>query len=279
MNIFEMARENSGNLKQNYCLLEDKYINRNDLDILRKFTEFIKDNCNVSINMKPFVLNSFLLTGTYMNVYELKKEGKKQLKGMVKPEIPVEEAVKRHLKSYYISRTTFDRTFEDGEKFKYGALNTGGLGLRKHGKYCVVIKRNQTNEYQTLTFIKEDSLHYFDGNHVDVERLSRDMANRECVHLLAALKHDKDIQIFPEKWASLVCGDECYVEAVTKDDILKNHIESVRMTKEYYDFITELLYKEYLSEISEVERTWLYDFKHMQELLKKEGIKLEVIEE
>lgn len=112
---------------------------------------------------------------------------------------------------------------------------------------------------------------------MDVERLCQDVADRERVHLLAVLKHEKDLRISPEKWISLVCCDECYIEEITKDDILRNHIESVRMSKNYHDFITDLLYKEYISEISEQERSWLYDFMNMQELLEKEGIKLEVI--
>ena len=279
MNIFKLASQNAENLKHSYHLLEGRCKNKNELDVFNEFVRLIKDKWTISINMRPFVLNNFLITNSYKNIYELKKEIENQLERMGKSGISIEQAIKKHLKGYYKQRTTFDRTFEDGEKFKYGALTIGGPGLKKYGEYCIVIKRKQSEKYATLAFIKEDSFHYVDGDHVDMKRLSQDIADKECVHVLAALKHEEDIKNIPvHKWTSLICGGECYIEAVTAGNIQNKHIESVRISKKYYDFIRDLFYKEFISEISDEERGLLYDFKNIKELSKKQGINLEVIE-
>lgn len=279
MNIFEMASQNSDNLKRDYYLLKDRCEDQNELDILSKFTRLIKDEWTISINMGSSVLNNFLIAGTYMNIYKLKKETKKRLKD-VKPEASVETAIKKHLKDYYRPRTTFDRSFQDGERFKYGALTIGGLGLRKYGEYCVVIKRKQSEDYVFLAFIGEDSLSYVEGDQLDTKRLSKDVADRESVHYLAALKHKNNIESIPaDEWASFVCCDQCYIETVTTDDILNTHIKSIRMSKKDYYLYHVYLYMDYLSELPDFEKYKLYEFKNMQELSRKQGIKLEVIEE
>ena len=279
MNIFTLASQNAENLKHSYRLLEGRCKDKHELDVFNEFVRLIEDEWTISINMRPFTLNNFLITSSYKNIYTLKKENGNEIKRMGKSGISIEQAIKKHLKGYYKPRTTFDQTFEDGDKFKYGALTIGGLGLQKYGEYCIVIKRKQSEKYATLAFIKEDSLHYVEGSHVDMKRLSQDIADREYVHVLAALKHEEDIKNIPaHQWTSLICGDECYIEAVTTGNIQKKHIESIRISKKYYDFIRDLFYKEFISEISDDEKRLLYDFKNMKELSKKQGINLEVIE-
>jgi hypothetical protein len=286
MNIFDIANQNLDSLKTRYKLLKEKYEDQDNFGIFSKFVKLVKDKWSISINMRQGVLNNFLIAGKYKNVYEVKKEQGGELRKVRKLEISEEQAVKRHLKDYYKSRVTFDRTFEDGAKFKYGALNIGGLGLKKYGDYCVVIKREQSEDYTSLALIKEDSLNYVEEDHLNIERLSQDIANRECVHTLVALKHENDIEGIPtDELASMICCNECYVEAITTDDILNKHIESVRMSKKDYHLYYDYLYKNFLSELSTselsdiVKRYWLEDFRNMQELLTKQGIELEVIDE
>lgn len=280
MDIFNIADRNSDNLIAQYKLLERAYKNQNNLDILNRFTELIKDKWTISINMRPWILNNFLIAGRYKNVYELEKEREDELKKEKELKISVEQALEKHLKDYYKSRVTFDHTFEDGEKFKYGALNIGGLGLKRYGEYCVVIKRKQSEEHSSLAFIKEGSLNYV-NNHVNIEQLSQDIANRECVHFLATLKHENDIESIPaNEWPSMICGDESYIEAITIDDILNTHIKSVRMSKKDYQFYYyDYLYKDFISELSISEKYQLYMLLGIFKLLAKQGIKLEVIDE
>lgn len=280
MNIFDIADQNSDNLKGSYYSLEKRYRSRNNLNILTKFAILIKDKWAISINMRQCVLNDLLIAGRYKNVYELKRERAEELRGVIKLETSVEQAVGKRLKGYYKSRIAFDRTFEDGEKFRYGALNIGGLGLRKYGEYCIVIKRKQSEEYSSLAFIKEDSLNYVGGRRVIIGQLSQEIANRECVHHLVALKHEDNIhRISADQWASMICCNKSNIEAITTDDILSKHIQSVRMSKKEYLLYYDYLYKDFISELSDPEKRYrLEAFRNMQELLTKHQIKLEVID-
>ncbi|MFV9677729.1 MAG: hypothetical protein ACNYVW_08780 [Methanosarcinales archaeon] len=194
MHIFDMADQNLDSLKTRYNLLKEGYADPNNFAIFSNFVKLVKRHWTISLNMRQWVLNDFLIGGNYKNIYEVKKEQREELRGVRKLEIPVEQAIEKHLKDYYKSRVAFDHTFEDGEKFKYGALNIGGLGLKSYGDYCVVLKRKQLEDYSSLAFIKEDSLNYVDGDYVKSKELSQDIANKKCVHQLVALKHENEIK-------------------------------------------------------------------------------------
>ncbi len=280
VNIFEMANQNLDSLKTRYKSLKENYEGQDNFGIFSNFVKLVKDKWSISINMRQGVLNNFLIAGKYKNVYEVKKEQGGELRKVRKLEISEEQAVKNHLKGYYKSRETFNRTFEDGAKFKYGALNIGGHGLKKHGDYCVVIKREQSEDYTSLAFVKQDSLNYVEEDHLNIERLSQDIANRECVHTLVALKHENNIEGIPtDELASMICCDESYIEAITTDEIKNSHIESVRMSKDEYRLYYDYLFKDYTSEISEMKKYQLYILLGIFKLLDKQGIKLEVIGE
>lgn len=278
-----MAEQNSDNLENNYYSLEKQCKDLNDLVVLRKFVKLIKDQWNISLNMKQHALNSFLIAGKYENVYQLKNRIKKKLKKVKNLQVSVEKTIKSHLKDYYIPRKIFNRTFKESKKFKYGTLNIGGLGPTKYGEYCIVIKRKQSEEYSSIAFVKEDSLNnYVDESQVNIKELAQDIANRECVHFLAALKHVKDIQrILFGKGPCTICCDDCYIEAIIKDDIRNTHIKSVRMSKKDYDMYYNYLYEDFISskELDDFQRYRLYAFVEMQELLDTQTIDLEVITE
>ncbi len=281
MNIFDIANQNLDSLKTRYKSLKEKYEDQDNFGIFSKFVKLVKDKWAISINMRQEVLNIFLIAGNYEDIYEVKKEQGRELRKVKKMDIISEEqAVKKHQKGYYEARVTFESTFEDGAKFKYGALNIGGLGLKKYGDYCVVIKREQSEDYTSLAFVKEDSLNYVEVDHMSIERLSQDIANRECVHTLVALKHENNIEGIPtDEWTSMICCDESYIEAITKDEIKNSHIECVRMSKEDYLLYYDYLFKDYISEISKMEKYQLYMLLGIFRLLDKQGIKLEVIDE
>ncbi|MCD4678077.1 MAG: hypothetical protein K8S18_19100 [Desulfobacula sp.] len=221
-----------------------------------------------------------MIAGIYKNVYELKKEREEDLKPVRELEIKTEQVLKKHLGNYYNSRLIFDNTFEEGKKFKYGALNIGGLGIMKYGEYCVVIKKEKSEKYSTLTFIKEDSLNYVGESGLNIEILCQDIANRECVNYLASQKHENDIKEKPiEGWASMICCDNNYIESITTDDILNEHIKCVRISKNDYSLYFDYLYEDFISKLSEIKKYRLEDFRNMQILLNKKGIKLEIIDD
>ncbi|MEA3281030.1 MAG: hypothetical protein U9Q68_00435, partial [Euryarchaeota archaeon] len=95
-----------------------------------KFAGFVKDRWTISINMLPSALLKFLSSGIYKNAYGVAREEVEMMRKMGETDISVEQLMEKGLKDYE-SRTEFNRVFEYGERFKYGALNIGGLGLTK----------------------------------------------------------------------------------------------------------------------------------------------------
>ena len=260
-----MSDDNADNLNGCYCSLEENCKNQNEIDMLGKFSNIISKKWDISINLRQSAINNFLNVGVYKNVYELKGES--------------EEELKKHLGDFYKSRLIFDNTFEEGKKFKYGALNIGGLGIMKYGEYCIIIKKEQSEQYSTLTFIKEDSLNYVDDSGLNIEILCQEIANKECVNYLASQKHENDLKEKPfEEWASMICCDQNYIETITIDDILDEHIQNVRMSKEDYNLYFDYLFEDFTSKLSENEKYRLEDFRKMQILLSQKGIELEIID-
>lgn len=276
-----MANENSDSLKDRYDSLRERCEEQGNLDSLDKFTNSIENEWAISINMDSLAIYDFLTFGKYKNVYEVKEELAEELEKHGRLEIPIEEAIKRQQKKHYEPRRAFDRAAGSGEEFKYGALNVGGLGVGKYGELCVVLKREEVEQYSSLAFIKEDSLEYVDANMVNDQRLGDDIANKECVHLLVALKHEGDMGSTPDhELLSLVCCDEDCTEAITADDILKTHIGTVRMSKKYHKLQFDSLYKAYASELSdESERKEASIFWSVLKLLDEQGIEREVLDE
>lgn len=280
MNLKDMAQANSENLTAQYKALTDKITRQGLLKMLDAFASSLKEDLHISINMKETDLNGFLTSGKYLSIHELKRQQKEELKERIKTEVSEKQGLKKHLKSYYKRRVAFDLTFEGGEKFKYAALNMGGLGLTKRGEYSIIIKAKQLDKYEVLIFVKEDSLNYVDKHgHVNIDKFSNDVATRRCVYLLASLKHKNEIEkIVTQKSWFLICCDECNIEAITSDEILDSHAESVRMGKNDYLWFYDHLFRDFVSEISKMDKYRLSMFLGIRKLMDKQAIKLEVID-
>jgi len=280
MDLFELSDRNSDYLGQMYNSLEKRCKENNNLEKLNMFASAVKNTWTVAINMKNRALISFLISGNYKNVYELKKNDEKILIQEIKLDISAEKAAKLRLKEFSRPRFTFDGTFNNGDRFKYGALNLKGNGIQKYGEYCVVFKREHLEKFFTLAFIKEDSLNYVCDDKINFQRFSQDISNRKDIHKLASIKHENDLDTDNEKLTLKICSENCYIEAVTADDILKQHIGCIRISKKKYSLYFDNLYKDFKSELSDPEeRCNVENFKNIIELLNQQHINLEVIED
>jgi len=92
-----------------------------------------------------------------------------------------------------------------------------------------------------------DSLNYVDDNCcVNVEKLEKEVSDREHVQMLAAVKHKEDIELaLANEWSKMVCSDTDYIEAITQDEIKTEHIRTVYIKKStfnqlYIDIFSEL---------------------------------------
>lgn len=286
INIFEIADANADRLEKEYQRIQDN-CDKNKSVLLEKFRDKIREEWHLSINIKDMALTVFLDSGDYKNVYALKEEQAAQLIDMGVLEISgkkpsTKKAIKKHLKSFFESRAVFDSSIMDGEKSKYTALNVGGTGANRYGPYCVIIKRETAENYNTLAFIKEDSaIHYVDGKSLVIDKLAKEVSNKECMDLLAALKHEAGIEtVSAHGWPGMVCSNTDYIESVTLDDILSSHIKSVRVDKTYYDSIyKDSLLKLFYSELAVEEHYRLAAFQRLLTQLEEHGIELEIIDE
>lgn len=281
MDLFELSDQNSTHLGQIYDSLEKRCKEQNNLEKLNVFALAIKNNWTVSINMKDRALNSFLISGKYQNAYELKKKYWKMLSRERKIDVSAEKAAELHFRGHSKSRLPFDHIFNNGYRFKYGALNLNGKGIeKKYGEYCVVFQRKNLENFSTLAFVKEDSLNYVNDNKIDFQRFSQDISNRKDIHKLASIKHENDLNTDHENLLWRICSDDCNIEAITTDDILKQHIGCVRISKKYNSRCFDYLYKDFISALSDPEeRSHLENFKNITESLDQHNINLEVIED
>lgn len=273
--LFEIADNNSNNLIKK--AEEIKGIQKDNYIII---SELVKDNWFISINMKIYNLNSFLISGKYKNSYEIIKEEKEALKDRYETDFSIEKVLARRLKGYYLRRTIFDNSFKDGKKFKYGALNIGGVGASRYGEACILIVSDFSRK-SSLLFVKNDSTQYvIDETRVDIERLTYEIANNNYVHVLAAIKHCIcDEKVNQEMLPNIICCEGSYLEAITKDDITPQQIHNIRISKKVKDQYFEYLFKEYTDGINDSEKLWLQEFTRMNCLLKTFGIKLDVVDQ
>jgi hypothetical protein len=287
INLFELAEDNSPRLQGQYQQLKDN-CDEAKISLLNSFREKIQEEWNLSVNIDDWKFVSWLDTGNYKNIYEVKKVQAKEL--VNKGEMDVsekrsaqEESLKKHLKQLFAHRTIFDSSFVDGKKFKYTALNIGGMGSDKYGLYCVIIGREKAGNYKTLAFIKKDSaINYVENEKLLVDKLSRDISNKACIPFLAVLKHQAEIETNASfnDLSGMICNNTDYIEAVTSDDISSNHIKGVRITKTFHKSIYRDLKKHFKREKISKEKLYrMAVFKHISAELKKRGINLEIIDE
>ncbi len=286
VNLFDLAEKNSGYLQTQYKQLEEK-CSKTQRALLNDFRGTIQERWTLSINMSDCPLVQWLDTGRYLNIQELREIEAYELidtgeLDSSEKESAVERSLQKHLKQFYDARTIFDNAFLNGKKFKYTALNIGSIGLSRYGAYCIIIKREKVEQYGTLVFIKEDSaVNYVKNRQVMIDLLCRDVSDKSCIALLAAIKHTAGIETkSPDRWPFMICNDKNYIEAITTDDILSRHIECVRITRTFYNNMFHSLKRQFIGQKVSQERLYrMYFFKHIMSELKMRGIKWEVTDE
>jgi hypothetical protein len=275
MNLFDLASQNSEKLQLNYQEKVCQFEADDLLPSLQSFVEQVKSQARLSFNMRQASINGMMSSSKHKNMYELAVEA-----ATSDPTKSRDQILRERLKSYYDGRIAFDRAFDDGEKFRYSALNIGGLGAANYGEYCVVLTRQFWADCPYLAFIREDSLRgYVSGSIIDIDRLKAEIADKQHVHLLAASKHQDDLQTQQmDKWASMVCNSSMYIEAITKQDIPVAVVDSVRVSRQQYRLRYDELFQAYQGG-SEAAQRRARAFRDLLEHLKNHQIELEVIDE
>src|SRR5688500_14920946 len=121
MNLFQVARNNVESLSQRYESLRDTM--REAASQLDRFVAAVRIEGRLSVNRRSKDLLRFLaLEGSLHSAYEWAAKLERR-SGQ-----PREELLRLWLADFYERRRAFDRFLEQGDRFRYGALNLGGLG-------------------------------------------------------------------------------------------------------------------------------------------------------
>jgi hypothetical protein len=225
-NIAALAKENIPELLKKYDIFIDGYELREFLD---GFVNHIKPNLSISMNFKLVSLFNFLQDGYYKNIYEIYANDYDQLE-------------KNNPLFFY--RFSFDFSFENGKDFKYGALNSGNIGTKFWGDFCIYLK---SKEMDSTVLIKHNSLskepngkyrYFSQEKNLLLDKLKNDLSNFENAILLVVLKNkDQDYsKSSVNEYNDLVNdGDSEYVEAIMDFKLTLEMVSKITVEDEIYD--------------------------------------------
>lgn len=274
-NLFEMALRNAPSLETDFHSLRSA-LETGEAERLGRFAQQVHQHGRISINMVQSDLNSFLVFGRHENTYEWARIRAEESSK------PVAEILRDRLKEHYERRVAFDSYFEDGEGFRYGALNIGGAGATHFGDLCAVFTDQFASTRRQLAYLRSDSAktYVISGPAVDEAAIQRDAAPHSHRQYLAAVKHAQQAVRNPEAtWPLLVCSKEDFIEAIFAGDATRSDLESVRMPRSEHDLRFEFAYEDFRAKLNYEERAVINDFVQLKRLLKQHNIPLEVVDD
>lgn len=237
---------------------------------LDTFCERVKTQGGISINMKPRKLVTFLLHGRYLTVREIAA----QLAAVSGRS--AEEELRLMQGSYYERRVLFEESFEDGERFLYGALNIGGAGASEYGVFCVFLG-DETFRAIRNAFVPDNSLDLYVRSALmlalDDGALRKEVAAPAQRHCLAALKHACDMaSVEPVDWPTMLCCRERFVEAIFVGDVSPELITELRISRNEMRRLSDLAFDDMMGALAPSDRVELDEFKAAMEKLDDKGL-------
>jgi len=273
VNLFNIAKTNGPRLKA-----EAEHVRAPlgpvERDCLDRFTARVGSDGRIAINMRVDVLLELVTASKYQNMYEWARE-----RAQWSPK-SADEIIQERLGSYHQPRIAFESKFEDGERFRYGALNIGGAGATHYGDFCVIVDDALPTSGMPVVYLRGDSLKSYVGPtaSVDLAALERDAAPHSHRQYLAVLKHGTDMCRVPDDgWARLVCSADDYIEAIFVGDLTPATIERVRIAKSDYDLYFEFAFMDFRAKLNAGERILMNTFARLISELNTRGIMLEVV--
>ncbi len=194
----------------------------------------------------------------------------------------MDQILREKLGDCYERRVAFDDHFEDGKKFRYGALNIGGMGAMQFGDHCVTLKDSACSNRERLAYLKSDSLKSYvrEGQRVDDEAIREDVAPHSHRQYLAALRHSADVPATPEdRWPAILFAGGDYVEAIFVGDLTPEQVESVRLRKTECQELWGYAFEEFRGKLSNSNRFRADTFAMILRHLDRYGIRLEEVDD
>jgi hypothetical protein len=275
LDLFDIAANNAEKIDENFngaiaSLSGQKVINVND------FAQWVQSTALISVNLRLFVIVEILNGTPYKNIHEWAQE-QAELSGRKKDEI-----LRERLKGFYAKRMTFDQAFQQGERFRYGALNAGGLGLSIYASYCSVLTSNFHNALKHSACLSGDSLDicFAKSNEFDAKILTQSIAPFSHRHALAASQLIAKIDtVQKSEWSQLLISKDSkqYFEIIFIGAVTLNDLHCVRVSANEYQQKWDLAFASFDRSLSEPERAEVQDFVQLLRAVKEGKIQLETI--
>lgn len=199
--------------------------------LVERFCRQVEQEARATINAKSVRLLWMLRNGYYPNPHDEARERAQKDGGSS------EDYLREQQGSYYLRRVAFERSFKDGEQFRYASLNLGGTGLAYYGPYCLVLR--DPIEQEPAALLPANSLQRFvrgDAEHpqIDEDGIHREVSAWPNRHHLATCKHADDLAATPaHDWPKMMChatdGEECFVEVILGFAIAPDRLVEMRV--------------------------------------------------
>ena len=206
--------------------------------------------------MRPWIAADFVQNNRYQNMYQAVAEAS-VLSGRNSDEL-----LRERLGPYYAPRLAFDRAFDHGDRFRYGALNIGNAGTRQYGLFCIVFRGDFPPPGEQVAYLKTDSLKGYvsAAGTLDEVALRRDAAGPAQRHILAAIKHAGDATRRADRWPDMICGGDTYIEAIFVTEVTTATVAEVRVLERDYRDLWNLCFAAHGRTLSEEEKATAFDF-------------------
>jgi len=273
INIFDAARTNAEPIRRAF----DEMLLRSTeakAELIRQFATWVESETLISINTKLYVVTDLINGGNYHNTYEWAQE-QSLLSGR-----PLEELLNERLGPHYEGRVAFDHEFENGENFRYGALNAGGSGLTYFDPYCLVLTREFQLSLHDSACLPGDSLKlcFLTDGSLDFFRIADRIAPVDHSHLLVATERASEITgLNTAEWPVLIISSNRYFEVIFIGEITLASVGSVRVSKSEYDAKWDLTFLNLGADRKEAERALVHDFFQLRRAEVQGRVKVEVL--
>ncbi|HWY20210.1 MAG TPA: hypothetical protein VNX26_03260 [Candidatus Acidoferrum sp.] len=274
LNLFELAKQNEGRLKQQFDAYRDGLSDERKASIDGLVDE-VRAKGRVSTNMRRTGLAAFLSSGKHLNIYEFAAAEAGRTGEAI------DASLRRLLGKYYERRMAYDALFVGGKGFRYGALNIGCAGTTRYGDFCLVAKSAYSDSALELAYLKSDSLNDYmsPGPMLNEPALRSDLATESHRQFLAATKEgDRTFAVAREEWPSILCDSSSYIEATFTGQFTPSDLQEVRMSTSDYARVTSLVFEAARDSLSEEEVKVAAGYAEVLDSLRRSSIKLEVLD-
>jgi hypothetical protein len=142
---------------------------------------------------------------------------------------------------WYPRRVAFEALWEDGESFRYLALNAGGLGTQgPFGRFCLVTSRVTAGGRSTAVFPGDSLQRYTTATGVDQALVRREAAAWTVRGAVAVSERSSEALVADRAdWAAVICHPHSYLEVVVGPPLPLSDLDEVRLSAFYLDTLKQ----------------------------------------